>query len=90
MVGVSLGDGAKAYLFDTVSQDIVINDHVGDMPVMVYANPEDKSVHIFVRRVGDTTLDFTWTDGKVVDHQTGTVWNPANGLSVNASLDASC
>jgi hypothetical protein len=90
VVGVSLGDSAKAYPFDTVSQDVVVNDHVGDVPVMVYANPEDKSVHIFVRRVGESTLDFTWTDGKVVDQQTGTVWNQAKGLAVGAPSEATC
>ena len=44
VVGVSLGDVAKAYPFETVADDVVVNDAIGDIPVFVYANPVDRSL----------------------------------------------
>ena len=86
MVGVSLGDRAKAYPFDAVSRDVVVNDQIGDVPVIVYANPQDMSVHIFVRQVGARVLEFAWADGQVKDQQTGTRWDPTKGLAIDGAL----
>lgn len=86
VVGVALGDVAKAYPFDVVSQRIAVNDAVGDLPVVVYANPEDRSVHIFVRRVGESTLTMRWSDGRLVDEETGTRWDPSKGLGREGPL----
>ncbi len=86
IAGVVLGDHAKAYPFDVVSQQVVVNDQIGETPVLVYANPEDKSVHIFARKVGDTVLEFRWAGGKLRDIQTDTLWNQATGLGIEGPL----
>ena len=86
VVGVVLGEQAKAYPFEMVSQQVVVNDTLGDVPVLVYANPEDRSVHIFVRSVQGEELEFVWEDGTLRDRQTGTHWTPANGLALEGAL----
>ena len=86
VVGVALGDEAKAYPFELVSSEIVVNDHIGDLPVLVYANPETRSVHIFARQVQDRTLFFEWVDGQIRDLDTGSLWGPSSGLASEGEL----
>ena len=86
VAGVALGDHAKAYPFDVVSREVVVNDRMGELPVLVYANPADKSVHIFLRELPGAVLEFEWADGELTDKQTGTRWDPARGLGVEGPL----
>ena len=86
VVGVVLGEIAKAYPFDVVSQQVVVNDYIGDVPVLVYANPEDRSVHIFVRQIEAMELEFVWSDEALKDLQTGSLWGPAKGFAVEGPL----
>ena len=86
VIGVALGEHAKAYPFDEVSERVVVNDAVGEVPVLVYANPDDRSVHIFVRRAGDLALEFQWSDGRLVDAGTGSVWDPTKGFALEGPL----
>ncbi|MDP6107913.1 MAG: DUF3179 domain-containing (seleno)protein, partial [Candidatus Brocadiia bacterium] len=72
--------------FDEVSERVVVNDAVGEVPVLVYANPDDRSVHIFVRRAGDLALEFQWSDGRLVDAGTGSVWDPTKGFALEGPL----
>ena len=86
VVGVALGDVAKAYPFETVADDVVVNDAIGDVPVFVYANPIDRTIKIFVRSVGGQELEFDWVDGEVRDRQTATLWDPNKGLGLEGEL----
>jgi len=86
VVGVAVGDLAKSYAFRTVSQEVVVNDRIGDLPVMVYANPDSRSVHVFTRVVDDMELVFEWVDGQVIDRGTGTLWDPTKGFAVEGPL----
>ena len=86
VLGVALGEHAKAYPFEIVSRDVVVNDHIGDVPVVVYANPQDRSAHIYVRQVGKRELEFSWDDGQLRDRQTGSLWTPVNGFALEGPL----
>ena len=79
VIGVSVGEHPKGYPFGLVSKDLVVNDHIGDLPVLVYANPDDKEAHAFVRTVGDEDLQFAWIDGALVDKMTGRVCSRPQG-----------
>ncbi len=85
-IGVALAEGVKAYWVELVSRQVVVNDHIGELPVVVYANPEDKAVHVYVRRLNEQVLDFKWVNGRLQDQQTGTFWDPAKGLGVEGPL----
>lgn len=85
-ISIAIGDRAKVYWFDLVSRQVVVNDHIGELPVVVYANPEDKAVHVYVRRLHEQVLDFQWVNGRLQDQQTGTLWDPAKGLGVEGPL----
>jgi hypothetical protein len=80
VAGVALSGQAKAYPYEAVSRLVVVNDHVGDIPVLVYANPADKSLYLYARKLGDSILEFEWANGRLTDTQTHTQWDPATGF----------
>ena len=86
VAGVALGDRAKAYPFDLVSREVVVNDRMGELPLLVYANPADRSVHIFLRDLPGAVLEFKWAGGELTDKQTGTRWDPASGVGIEGPL----
>ena len=84
VIGLTLGTDTKAYYFTDVEGLGVVNDWLGDVPVLVWA---DKDIyHAYVRIVAGETLTF-WLDGKhMVDQETGSRWDPALGLAVSGQL----
>ena len=86
VIGITLGEDAKAYPFKPASEERVINDWVGPFPLLVSVDPDTKAVYVYVRRVGDQQLEFTRRDGRLVDVQTGSVWELARGLAVEGPL----
>ena len=73
VLGVVRGEQAKAYPRKSVSERVVVNDRIGDVPVVVYANPADRSAPIFVRRIGDTHLEFDWRGRRLTDRKTDSI-----------------
>ena len=82
VIGVTLGDHAKAYPFEAASREGIVNDRVGPFPVVVLADPDTKSVHVYFSTVGDDELEFDLEDGRLTDRQTRSIWDVATGLSV--------
>ncbi len=56
------------------------------MPLLVYANPETRAAHVYVRRAGGRELEFAWRGGALVDVETGSTWDPARGRVVDGEL----
>jgi hypothetical protein len=86
VAGVSLGDLAKAYPFKAVSQQVVVNDRMGDIPLMVYVDPDSRTMHVFLRVVEDGELEFQWVEGQVRDVKTGALWEPTKGFGIEGPL----
>ena len=89
VIGVSLGKEAKAYPFALAAEQIVINDLIGDVPVLVIANEGGKAVHIFEHKAGGGTLNFELTGGHLTDRETGSVWDRARGFAERGPLKGS-
>ena len=86
VIGIALGEHAKAYPFEPASKEGMINDWIGPFPVVVLANAETKAVYAYIRRVGDKELEFTLLDERLVDRQTGSAWDIARGIAVDGPL----
>jgi hypothetical protein len=88
VIGVTDGAAAAAYPFAVLNMEPVINDQVGERPILVVFNPDIGSGIVFDRRVGDQIL--TWTAGisseTMIDGETGTVWNLFTGDAVEGPL----
>ncbi len=74
--GFQIQGESKAYKASAVKSDRVINDAVGDVPVVVVWAPEIDDVVVLKRTVTgrDQPLEFEIQDGHLVDQQTATTW----------------
>ncbi|MFB6209031.1 MAG: DUF3179 domain-containing protein [Candidatus Nanohaloarchaea archaeon] len=81
--GIEVGNSSKAYPADVVEERGVIQDRVGNEPVMIMQRPDDGSIIAFSREVGGKTLNFSLTEKALVD-STGTRWS-FSGEELNGS-----
>lgn len=58
VVGVAIGDEARAYPLRILNWHEVVNDTVGGVPIAVTYHPLCDSVVVFDRRVGEDTVEF--------------------------------
>ncbi len=92
VIGVALAEHATAYPYPLASDLRVINDHIGDHPVVVFVEPDSRDIKVYLRRPADdsmqeTELLFERDDqGRVVDQQTGSVWDVSRGVATDGPL----
>jgi Protein of unknown function (DUF3179). len=79
VIGVATDDASTAYPFDRVSAAGVVNDTVGDLPVVVTATGED-ALSAFDRRVDGETLTFD-PDGEDWMRAGGSSWTRTTGIA---------
>ncbi len=100
---VDLNGEAVAYPYDVMQEAHVVNDTVGDTPVVVLwasgtASALDAStvasgrdigaVNVFSRELEGQTLTFRFEDGRITDEQTGSEWDVL-GQAVSGELAGS-
>jgi hypothetical protein len=81
VVGVTSGDTTRVYPFPVVAERGVIDDRVGDRPVVVATSP-DGSLVAYDRRVDGETLAFE-TDGEEFLTAGGSRWRRTTGRAVD-------
>lgn len=86
VIGIALGDHARAYQYRDAVRQRVINDRIGPHAILVYADPMTRRVQTFSRGVRNQELTFALRDGLLVDNQTGSVWDPIRGLGTAGPL----
>lgn len=86
VIGIELGNDSKAYPYEIASREQVINDQVGENPILVYVDPVTRSIQSYLRRVEDQTLTFQLKGSKLVDLETGSFWEPSRGLAIEGKL----
>ena len=89
VIGIALGEDAKAYTFQQTSAAGVVNDRIGEYPIVVTADSDTKSVHVFLRRLGGQEMEFTLQDGNLVDAETGSSWDLARGIATSGPMQGS-
>ncbi len=85
VIGVATDDAATAYPFDRVSDAGVVNDTVGDLPVVVTATGQD-SLSAFDRRVDGRTLEFE-TAGEGRMRAGGSTWTRTTGIAQDGPFE---
>jgi hypothetical protein len=75
----------KAFRQNDIESNIVINDSVGEIPVMLVSLFSQNS-RAFERTVEGEILDFAYADDKILDSQTNSEWN-YDGLAVSGHYD---
>lgn len=84
VIGLIINGQSKAYYYRDASDAVVINDWIGDVPILLWA--ADNNFHAYIRKAGDTELTFTIVNGQLVDEETGTIWDLALGLALEGPL----
>ncbi len=84
---VDFGDEAAAYFIPSLREDGPVNDSVAGVPIAVLTNPDaPEQWVVFSRRLDDITLTLAVEDGKLVDLNTGTTWDPVRGIALDGPL----
>lgn len=86
VIGIVLGNAQRAYQWRDASRLGAVNDRVGDIPIVVVANPSTRSIAAYGRDVGDRVLSFQLEGERLVDEQTRSHWNAALGLAIEGPL----
>lgn len=86
VIGIALEGHAKSYPYRFAEKAGIVNDMIGALPVLVHVNPETRAVSTYLRVVDDQTLSFDMRDDDLVDLETGSTWNPINGLATDGRL----
>jgi hypothetical protein len=87
VIGVATESAARAYPFDRVVDEGVVNDRVGDLPVVVAAGAGE-SLSAFDRRVDGETLSFE-PAGDDRMRAGGSTWTRNSGIAVDGPHEGS-
>lgn len=86
VLGITANGAAKAYPLDRVAEAGVVNDRVGDVPVVVTTTAAERSLVAYVRRVDGTTVRFERPSGPHLRAtESGTRWAVATGRPADGS-----
>jgi hypothetical protein len=90
VVGVRLGGEVKAYPFSVLNQQPVVNDTVGDVPLVVFFDKGSASGAVFSRELDDGTLlifEAGDTLEVAIDTETQSEWDIFTGTAVSGPLE---
>ena len=87
VVGVRINESYRAYPFTTFKKKSIINDEVGDVPVLAFHDLDSNATAVFLRVVDEQTLRFEPARGYFVkDVTTKTTWNLITGMATKGKL----
>jgi len=92
VIGLEIGNEARAYPLRILIWHEIVNDNVGGVPVVITYCPLCNSAVVFDRRVGDKVLDFGTTgklrksDLVMYDRQTESWWQQFTGEAIVGDL----
>jgi len=84
VIGLTDGDSARAWRFDRLLAEPVVNDRLGDVAVVVVFDQAGMTAVLYERTIDGRTIVFEEKDGNLVDPQTRARWDLLTGQSTNA------
>ena len=86
VIGIALGDDARSFPFPLLQEEAVVNDFVGDFPVVLHVPPGTQNARAFIRRLGDQVFTFVAEDKRLRDLETGSLWDTRRGIAIEGPL----
>ena len=86
VLGMALGERARAWPFDQLIKQPVVNDRFIKEPVAIFFDQESSTALAFQRTLGDQELTFQQKDGLLIDEQTGSIWDRTSGEAVSGPM----
>ncbi|MCH8904707.1 MAG: DUF3179 domain-containing protein, partial [Bacteroidetes bacterium] len=87
VIGIKIGDKAKAYDWADLIHQLVINDTFENTKIVIVLEEDTFSYHVWNARVGHNNLSFRLdtTNYKLYDMSTGSEWN-MSGRCISGEL----
>ena len=99
MLGVSAAGQYRAYPIESILSARLIQDHLGDLPVLLIVGPDQASIRVFEGRLQGESTALTFATGPdpgsienqrvMVDAETGSTWS-FQGCAVEGKLAGRC
>jgi hypothetical protein len=87
VIGVNNGEDAVAYPFGVLNSEPVVNDQIGDLPVLVVFDVEAAAGIVYNRTIANQLLTFRQGEREtLVDNETGTIWNANSGEAISGDF----
>lgn len=74
VVGVQQAGFAKAYDWNQLHSERILNDVLGGEPIVLALSSDNVSFGVYSRHLGERTLTFRYANGHLTDRETGSVW----------------
>jgi hypothetical protein len=87
VLGLRVGMKTKAWAFDELVKKRVVNDQVGDLPVVIFFDQESLTAQVFERRIDEQELRFRAVDERIVDLTHGSLWDGLKGKALNGPAE---
>jgi hypothetical protein len=87
VLGLRVGMKTKAWPFDELVKKRVVNDQVGDLPVVIFFDRESLTAQVFERRVDGQEIRFRAVDERIVDLTHGSLWDGLKGKAMNGPAE---
>jgi hypothetical protein len=84
VIGLVLGEFAKAYYHEDALEARVINDTLGGIPIVLWSS--DEIFYAYVRELDGEVLTFRAEGDILVDESTNSTWDPIRGLAISGPL----
>jgi hypothetical protein len=86
VLGLVAGDTARAWGFDRLAVEPVVNDRFGGRPVLVAFDPEAYTGRVYERVLGERVLTFRLVKGELTDDQSSSTWELLTGRAAAGPL----
>lgn len=84
---VDFTKGVGVYPFDELAQHGPANDVIAGVPIAVVLDPLARDRwRVFHRVVEERTLTLAVSEGRLMDAETGTTWDPVSGRALEGPL----
>jgi hypothetical protein len=84
VIGLVIAGHEKAYYIEDVQEVGVLNDEIGGLPVLVWAR--ETNFPAYIRVANERMLTFHSEGDRLVDEETGSVWDVSRGLAIDGPL----
>jgi hypothetical protein len=92
MLGIQAFGASRAFPYDAVLKDKLVEDHVGSEPIILVVGPDNQSVRVFQRRIpgiSEVPEFYRVTPALFMDDATGSSWN-FQGCAVSGKSQGKC
>ena len=86
VLGMSDGEKSRAWPYDQLLKQRVVNDKFLMKPILVAFDPQSGTAFVYDRNIDGQALSFSLKDGKLLDDKTGSQWDMVGGKAVSGVM----